>query len=134
MRTLETFIKLTPTLVGTLRQCGFQPLWLRDHPGHRRAFIETPASALGKALHAALAEFHRMGGAETYTRADLNALLRSYWPGEGFTDAEEERLAGGLESGDLSAVEGPWCQWGCPVKAAGQCPLFPPAVLDGEWE
>ena len=268
MRTLETLIKLTPTRVASLRQCGFQPLWLRDHPEHRRAFTETPASARGKALHAALAEFHRMGGAETYTPTDLNALLRFYWPSEGFTDAEEERLAQlqceadlkqyyarcgrtsgtlaverswtllrdldgrrtewagrmdwvrelpgggleivdwktggrpataeilaadpvtilyarlgrdmarrqfswagreirfahvylgsgeklsvqitremveaaeaelsrlarGLESGDLPPAEGPWCQWGCPVKAAGACPLFPPAALDGEWE
>ena len=45
------------------------------------------------------------------------------------------RLARGLECGDLAPTEGPWCGWGggCPVRAAGQCPLFPPAQLDGEW-
>jgi RecB family exonuclease len=269
MQTGHATLKLTPSLLSALRQCGHQTLWLRDHPERRRAFVETPASARGKAMHGALAEFHRMGGAPVFSPGELKSLLRFYWTGEGHADPEEERLAllqceteleayyerfgrdggtlaverswsllrdldglrtewagrmdwvrelpggglevldwksgarnaspeslaadpitvvygrlgrdmarrqmswagrevrftlvflgtaekvsvqitremvetaeaelarlaRGLERGGLPAAEGAWCAWGggCPVRAAGQCPLFPPAELDGEW-
>lgn len=93
MQTSTTLVKLTPSLVGGLRRCGRQTVWLRERPERRPPFVESAASARGKALHGALAEFHRMGGAAAFTKAELKSLLRFYWTGEGYPDPEEQRLA-----------------------------------------
>jgi hypothetical protein len=50
-------------------------------------------------------------------------------------ETELARLARGVAERRLEAAEGPWCAWrgGCPVRAAGECPLFRAAEVEGEW-
>jgi RecB family exonuclease len=86
-------ITLTPSGVAAFRRCGFQQLWLREQGEGPRACFETPAAARGRSLHAALAEFHRNGGAATQSLAELHRLLRCSWLRQGYPDAEEERIA-----------------------------------------
>jgi RecB family exonuclease len=93
MQIEQEIVKLTPSLVAALRQCALHATWQRAHPEARPVFAETPATARGKSLHGALAEFHRQGGAETQTLADLRRLLGELWVREGYPDAEEEQLA-----------------------------------------
>lgn len=267
--TRNVTLRLTPSLVTALARCGHRELWLRRQPG-TAPFVETAASSRGKSLHAALAAFHRQGGAAALSAAGLHELLARHWARASYPDAEAERLARrcseaeleryyhafgadagtlaterswtlhreleglrtewhgrldwlrqaddgslevidwktcqqvpspealaadpaamlqarlaralaarqrnwptrpvrvsylylgtaekvsvvvtremiraaeaelarlarGLRRRDLPATEGPWCAWngGCPVQQAGQCPLFPPPELVGEWE
>jgi RecB family exonuclease len=96
-------LKLTSSLVNALGQCGFQQSWLRRHPQPRHPFQETPTTAIGKSVHAALAELHRRGGARALSLADLHRLLARNWVREGYPDAEEERLARLRAEADLAA-------------------------------
>jgi hypothetical protein len=86
-------IRLTPSGVAALRQCGHRELWLREHPRKRVPFQESAASARGKSLHAALALFHGTGGAEERGPEELKRLLGRCWVREGYPDEEEERLS-----------------------------------------
>lgn len=86
-------VRLTPSLVKGLRQCGHQQLWLQAHPERQKPYLETGASARGHSMHAALAEFHRAGGAAAFSSEGLRQLLRRAWVAGVHGDAEEERLA-----------------------------------------
>ncbi len=88
---LEGVVRLSPSLVTGARQCGFRQAWLRCRP--KQPFIETPLTAKSKSMHAALAQFHRRGGAATQDLDALLRFLRREWLGEPFSDPEEDRLA-----------------------------------------
>src|SRR5438046_1769386 len=93
LETATVPIRLTPSSVTALRQCGFRQIWTNEGSGRRPPFIETAASARGKSVHAALAVFHRNGGSATYSLQALRAVLARRWVREGYPDEEEERLA-----------------------------------------
>lgn len=94
-------LRLSPSRVAALRQCGRRQQWLEAHP-QPRSFVESPASARGKSLHAALAAFHRGGGARELGLADLQRLLARHWLRDGYPDAEEERLSRLQAEADLA--------------------------------
>ena len=93
MQVRTATVKLTPSGVTAMRQCGHRESWLRAHPSIRPAFQETAATARGKSLHAALAAFHTIGEVAPRGLHDLKELLARNWISEGYADPEEERLA-----------------------------------------
>lgn len=93
MQVERSSVRITPSLVNTARQCGHRLAWERRHPELRRPFVKTAATARGDAVHAALAEFHRTGGAAAHSFEDLRGLLARCWSPEPYADDEECRVA-----------------------------------------
>ena len=89
----KDIMRISPSGVRSFRECAYAYARTYVSPLPERERVAVPALALGSAVHAAIARFHRRGAWARCGLDELVAMLAGVWEPHGFPDPRAEQEA-----------------------------------------